>query len=360
MANYKGRRPGTRRIVIWNQGHPQEWIIEGTKQDGERFEASKKLELEAQSVERRVVPTFSEFCKAEYRAHAKAHLKDSTWRKVRTYQVTTLIEHFGPLKLNAITLTDIERFKRNRLSEVGASSINNELRILKTIRNYANELGYTLPKLKFKRVPVRGDGRVKVWTPDEIGRIYDATRARYPLLLPMFIFLANTGCRHGEALAAEWSWVDMDHEMLCIPSNEYWQPKNGKPREVPLMPPVRAMLQGLPTDKRWLFPNRAGGRYKRFPKDIWWEILEAAKVDGVPHMFRHTFASHFLQATRDLFLLAQVLGHSHSRVTELYSHLLPGHLERARNAVNLAPTMAATVAASSKTTKTPKKTAKRH
>jgi hypothetical protein len=38
-----------------------------------------------------------------------------------------------------------------------------------------------------------------------------------------------------------------------------------------------------------------------------------------------------------MFLLAKILGHSHSRVTEIYSHLLPDHLARARNAVDIAP-----------------------
>jgi len=64
-----------------------------------------------------------------------------------------------------------------------------------------------------------------------------------------------------------------------------------------------------------------------------------------------------------LFLLAHVLGHSHQRVTELYAHLLPDHLARARNAVNLGPalqTVAATVAAETKTAKLPKKTHTRH
>jgi hypothetical protein len=65
----------------------------------------------------------------------------------------------------------------------------------------------------------------------------------------------------------------------------------------------------------------------------------------------------------DLFLLAQVLGHSHQRVTELYTHLLPGHLARARNAVNLGPalqTVAATVAKKEETANFSKKTYSRH
>src|SRR5437016_440027 len=55
-----------------------------------------------------------------------------------------------------------------------------------------------------------------------------------------------------------------------------------------------------------------------------------------PHTLRHTFASHFLKQVPDLFLLARVLGHSYTRVTRLYSHLLPEHLARACNAVRFA------------------------
>ena len=63
---------------------------------------------------------------------------------------------------------------------------------------------------------------------------------------------------------------------------------------------------------------------------------KAARLQGGPHTLRHTFASHFLKQVPDLFLLARVLGHSDTRVTKLYSHLLPEHLARARNAVRFA------------------------
>ncbi len=52
---------------------------------------------------------------------------------------------------------------------------------------------------------------------------------------------------------------------------------------------------------------------------------------------RHTFASHFLQAKPDLFALGRILGHSHTRVTELYSHLLAEHLAETRNVVTFEP-----------------------
>jgi integrase len=109
------------------------------------------------------------------------------------------------------------------------------------------------------------------------------------------------------------------------------------PREIPISDALRAALAGPRRHDQWLFPTRHGGRYKEFPKDVYNRIRKAAGLVGGPHTTRHTFASHFLQAVPDMFLLAQVLGHSHQRVTELYSHLLPEHLSRARNAVNIGP-----------------------
>jgi integrase len=182
-------------------------------------------------------------------------------------------------------------------------------------------------------------------------------------LMRLLVFLANTGCRKGEALACEWSWIDFDAGMIRIPSNEYWQPKNGKPREVPLSDACRAVLTGPRASERWVFPKASGERYVDFPKDAFWSARNRAGLTGGPHTLRHTFASHFLQAVPDMSLLARVLGHSNQRVTELYAHLLPDHLARARNAVNLGPTLqtvAATVATGTETAKFPMKSHKRH
>ena len=82
--------------------------------------------------------------------------------------------------------------------------------------------------------------------------------------------------------------------------------------------------------------TRDGDRYAFWPKLQFDRARKAARLQGGPHTLRHTFASHFLKQVPDLFLLARVLGHSDTRVTKLYSHLLPEHLARARNAVRFA------------------------
>lgn len=373
MPTYRGRKPGTRRVVIWVRGKCHERIVVGTKAEAEAFEARLRLELDADGLNKRVAPTFSDFCLRQYAQHAETNLKDTTWHQSRKYQVANLIEFFGALKLTAISTEEIERFKRERLAgaiggrKVGPTTVNNELRLLGTVLRYAETLGYPVAKPVRKKLKLRGQGRVRPWTEDELARLFLEARKESETLLRLFVFLTNTGCRKGEAIAAEWSWIDLEAGMVRIPSNRYWQPKNGLPREVPISDACRAVLVGQPEDELWVFPNRKGGRYAQFPKDLFWRARRRAGVPGGVHTFRHTFASHFLQQVPDLFLLAQVLGHSHQRVTELYAHLLPGHLERARNAVNLGPrlqTMAATMAkrgeATEKEREKPAKAAKRH
>lgn len=341
MPIYPGRRKGTWRVVVWSKNVPHETIVEGTKGQARAHEATERLKLDRRTAESRVAPTFLDFSRRQYVPHAIEHLRDSTW-KSRRYQVTGLVDFFGDVRVNRITTELVEQFKKSR-TDLVPSSINMHLRVLSAMANWGRKAGVPFSDFAIKYLPERGRGRVKFWTTEEVGRIFAAAEAIDPDMLPIIQYLANTGCRKGEALAAELDWVDFEARLIRIPVNEYWQPKSGEPREVPISDAILPMLQAIPKGQRWLFPNRFDERYTAFPWKRFDTLIQAAETKGGPHKFRHTFASHFLKSVPDLFLLAQVLGHSVLRVTELYSHLLPDHLLRARNAVNLG-TMAGAMA----------------
>lgn len=117
-----------------------------------------------------------------------------------------------------------------------------------------------------------------------------------------------------------------------------WEPKNRRPREVPIADELLPYLSTTRRSDTWVFPApETGRRYAFWPENQFQRIQKLAGLSGGVHTLRHTFASHFLQERPDLPLLARILGHSHTRVTELYSHMLPEHLERARNVVALMP-----------------------
>lgn len=338
------------RVRIWWNGTKKDWIVLGLKSEAKDFEARKRVELEALGPVRevRVSPTFSTFCLNTYRQMAEVELKPSTW-KVRRYQLANLDEVVGDLKLTQITNEVVEQYKQKRVRDGRKpATVNNELAILQAVLSYAAHVRVPTARPSFRLLKARGakgQARVRAWSAIEVRRLLDACAAESPALLPIVLFLSNTGARKGEALALRVKHLDFERGLIRIWPSEEWQPKDGDPREVPMSDALMPWLRSVTTE--FVFPApTTGERWACWPKREFDRARKAAKLVGGPHTLRHTFASHFLQTTPDLFLLARVMGHSDTRVTKLYSHLMPEHLERARNGVNFeAPVGPAALAA---------------
>jgi integrase/recombinase XerD len=78
-----------------------------------------------------------------------------------------------------------------------------------------------------------------------------------------------------------------------------------------------------------LFLGRGGKGLSRM--GIWLIVRNAAKKSGLekrvhPHTFRHSFATHLLQAGADLRSVQAMLGHRSVSTTQIYAHLDRAHL----------------------------------
>ena len=147
--------------------------------------------------------------------------------------------------------------------------------------------------------------------------------------------LYATGLRVSELVTLPLVAVERDPAMLIV------RGKGSKDRQVPLSDPARLAIArwlrvrestlGEGETSRFLFPSR--GRTGHLTRQRFTQLLkEAALAAGIdparvsPHVLRHAFASHLLEAGADLRSVQLMLGHSDIATTQIYTHVLPEKL----------------------------------
>ena len=98
--------------------------------------------------------------------------------------------------------------------------------------------------------------------------------------------------------------------------------KGAKARHVPFSADLVCGLRGL-GDERHIWTADDGAPLSRAGvKTAYRRIFAASGVRGGAHSLRHTFATEYLRAGGDLYRLSRIMGHSTTRITERYLHLL--------------------------------------
>ena len=147
--------------------------------------------------------------------------------------------------------------------------------------------------------------------------------------------LYGTGLRVSELVTLPLAAAERDPTMLVV------RGKGDKDRLVPLSDPARAAIAkwlhvraaSLAEDEpsRYLFPSR--GRTGHLTRQRFAQLLkESALAAGIdparvsPHVLRHAFASHLLEAGADLRSVQLMLGHADIATTQIYTHVIPEKL----------------------------------
>ena len=216
------------------------------------------------------------------------------------------------------------------------------------LSNPADKLGKVL---RLGRSRAARQEQIKALDREQLTRLLDATLEKAPRLYPLFLTLARTGLRLGEALALQWNDVDFASRELRVTralsiTGEVGTPKSGRSRTVDVSRGLcdalreheaRLMHEWMGRQAEgarvgdapppWMFPSEAGTALdhanvaKAFKR-----VLSAASLPlhHSPHDLRHTFASLLLQQGESPVYVQRQLGHASIQLTvDTYGRWLP-------------------------------------
>jgi integrase/recombinase XerC len=250
-----------------------------------------------------------------------------------------LCELAGVTELSAIQSHQIRRF----VSQLHARGLGGRslARTLSAWRGFYRWLGLrgltTQNPVDGVRAPKSPKALPKVLSPDEANRLLEMNAGESADLLDlrdhaMFELFYSSGLRLAELAALDVSCLtdlaDGEVRVLGKRSKLRLVPVGSKAREAIAAWAARR-IELADADETALFVGQRGGRIG--VRMIELRLKRRALLQGLPthvhpHMLRHSFASHLLQASGDLRAVQEMLGHASIASTQVYTHLDFQHL----------------------------------
>jgi len=186
------------------------------------------------------------------------------------------------------------------------------------------------PKAK-KRLP-------KVLNVDQVSHLLGSDEGDWHSIRDqaMFELFYSSGLRLSELTQLDCRDIDLDSAQVRVLG------KGGKQRDLPVgkkaITALREWLLFRPdvflggkgcADEQALFLSQRGRRISQRTVQQrlkQWALQKGLPLNTSPHALRHSFASHMLEASRDLRAVQELLGHADISTTQVYTHLDFKHL----------------------------------
>ena len=287
-----------------------------------------------QVLENRYFPPNRQLGRMPFKDFAQTYLEREgpLLKSIRTERnrVLAWAREFGNRPLGQITRAEIEAWRRERMSICRPATINRDLSRLRHMLNIAVEWELLeespMKGMKFLR---ENNARTRYLSLEECQRLIASCIA--PHIRALVTVALHSGMRLGEILNLRRHDLDFASGFILVRDS-----KNGESRHVPADATLFALFRAYPhrpsTDL--VFSSSSGGHIV----DVRTGFQNACKRAGLTdlhfHDLRHTFASQFVMAGGDLYILKEILGHKSITMTQRYAHLSPTYKIKAIDRMN--------------------------
>lgn len=252
-------------------------------------------------------------------------------KRLQSYCVDKTIQQWS-----VVTQSDIRAHIASRHRQgMGSSSLQRELSAIRSFYGFLlkNRCADINPA-QYVKAPKQVKNLPKTLDVDQINGLLEAGASSVLEIrdVAMFELFYSSGLRLSELTALNLDDIDLHDQALLVRSG-----KGGKSRLLPIGTKAIAALnrwlqqrmKNTPTSELAVFVTTRGKRLGQRSVEL--RLALWCKKKGIaehihPHMLRHSFASHLLEASQDLRAVQELLGHSNISTTQIYTHLDFQHL----------------------------------
>jgi len=256
--------------------------------------------------------------------------KTKGWRVAQSY-LNQLKNFFGAFVLADVTSSIIDDFRQARKEKgVKGATINRQLTILKRMFNLAKKRWGWIKEIPLIEMEQHADvKRTRHLSFDEYHTLLTFCE---DWLKEIVTVSAWTGLRQGNVLKLKREQVNLFSKSISIKGEEM---KNGKDLIIPISAPAYEVFKRKTKvthlNNPYIFYDVEGNVYNKMKVNR--AFKRALKGAGIEDFrfndLRHCFASWSRQAGVSLDTLADMMGHTDSRMTRRYAHITYGHLTNA-------------------------------
>lgn len=248
-------------------------------------------------------------------------LKNYSHTTIKSYcnSFRSFIRHYDDIKPSALTRKQMDDYLLYMLREKHISRAY-QSQIISAMKMFYISVVEQPEKVENMFHPRKAQPLPKVLTEEEVARLLKSVNNLKHQCILMLIY--SGGLRLGEVLNLKIHDLQIQERRIFIR-----EAKGKKDRCSLLSEKVIPLLQEyfeLYMPVEWLFEGAQGGPYSaRSVQNIFDAAKKQSRINpnATVHTLRHSFATHLLEKGVDLRYIQELLGHSSSKTTEIYTHI---------------------------------------